>query len=402
MKTKTYSQSISLRISVGFLIVVLLMVTMTFVGLKHMAQINSQMKNIVENNNVKTELAQIMQNALHERALSMHSVAVLNDEFLQDDEFMHFNIMGTQYLNARKKLEGLVLTNNEKAILAKIRILTQDTQPYVQDVIQLGLDATSNTIIFDKIREWAIPKQRLIIEQVKKLVALQKEQAITALNHEQSSYKYVRNLMLVLGGLATLLGTLIAIFVIRYVTKQADQLEHHALHDDLTGLDNRLLFEERLKNSIMRGQRQAMSFSTILIDLDRFKVVNDSLGHNVGDLLLQEVARRLKYNARKMDTVARLGGDEFVIILEDLNHDEVIQFAEKLVSAFSEPFLLAGHDINVGISMGISSYPAHGHDCVTLINRADIAMYEAKRSNIPYICYSDKIKKNNNLNVVRF
>lgn len=400
MKTKTYTQSISLRISVGFLIVVLLMVTLTFVGLKHMAQINSQMKNIVENNNVKIELAQIMQNALHERALSMHSVAVLNDEFLQDDEFMHFNIMGTRYLNARKKLEGLALTNNEKTILSEIRVLTQDTQPYVQDVIQLGLD-TNKPIIFDKIRELAIPKQRLIIEQVKKLVALQKEQATTALNNEQSSYKYVRNLMLLLGGMATLLGTLIAIFVIRYVTKQADQLEHQALHDELTGLDNRLLFYERLNNSIMRGQRQAMSFSTILIDLDHFKAVNDSMGHNVGDLLLREVARRLKHKVRKMDTVARLGGDEFVIILESLNHDEVIKFVEKLVSAISEPFLLSGHEISVGISMGVASYPEHGQDSTTLVNRADIAMYEAKRNNTPYVCYSDNIKKNKNLSLVR-
>jgi len=143
-----------------------------------------------------------------------------------------------------------------------------------------------------------------------------------------------------------------------------------------------------------------MSFSIILIDLDRFKAVNDSLGHHVGDLLLQEVARRLRSNVRKMDTVARLGGDEFVIIVESLNHDEVVQFAEKLVHSINEPFLLAGHDIDVGVSMGIASYPEQGQDCSTLVNRADIAMYEAKQKNIPYTSYTDDMKKHN-LNVVR-
>lgn len=400
MKTRTYTFAIGSRIGTGFMLVVLLMVALTFVGLKHMAQVNYQIKNIVENNNVKIELGQIMQNALHERALSMHSVAVLKDVFLQDDEFMRFNIMGVRYVNARKKLEKLELTKNEKTILSEIRTLTQDTQPYVQEVIELGLD-TNDPIIFDKIRELAIPKQRLIAVQVKRLVDLQQEQAITALDEEQSSYENARNLMLLLGGSAILLGILIAIFVIRHVMKQADLLEHQALHDELTGLANRLLFNDRLKKSIMRGQRHSMSFSIILLDLNRFKAVNDSFGHNVGDLLLQEVARRLKNSVRKMDTVARLGGDEFIIILESLEHDLVVQFIEKLVSAIKEPFLLASHEVDVGTSMGIASYPEHGHDCATLVNRADIAMYEAKRNKIPYLCYSDKLKNKKNLSIVR-
>lgn len=115
------------------------MVALTFVALKHMAQVNFQIKNIVENNNVKIELGQIMQNALHERALSMHSVAVLKDVFLQDDEFRRFNIMGARYVDARRRLEGLALTSQEKDILFEIQILTKGTQPYVQEVIELGL-----------------------------------------------------------------------------------------------------------------------------------------------------------------------------------------------------------------------------------------------------------------------
>jgi len=401
MHTRTYTKGIGLRISIGFLMVVLLMVTLTFIALKHMAQVNLQMKNIVENNNVKVELGQVMQDALHERALIMHTLPVLKDPFMQDDEFIRFNAMGSRYVKARQKLDSLVLTDSEKEILSEIRVLTKKTQPFVQKVVEIGFEARNDSLAFDEIREIAIPMQRMIAEQVRALIVLQQQQAKSALNKEQLAYEQARTLMLLLGGVAVILGILIAIFVLRHVTKQAALLEHQALHDELTGLANRTLFDDRLKKMVLRGQRQAVTFSTILIDLVRFKSINDSYGHNIGDLLLKEVARRLKANVRKMDTVARLGGDEFVVVLEALDHTDLIQFAEKLVETMSKPFLLAGHEINVGISMGISSYPEHGHDCATLINRADIAMYEAKSKNTPYVYYTDKIKKKANLNLVR-
>ena len=389
----SHSYQIAARICAGFLLVVLLMVALTFVGLDHITQVKSQMKHIVESNTVKIELAQVMQNALQERALSMHSIAVLEDAFLKDDEFMRFNELGVSYYNARKKLEELSTTPEELMILANIRELTRQTQPKVSAVVELGLQNNNHQLILDKIRKEAIPKQRLIAVQVSKLVSLQREQANEVLNNAQLAYKNARDLMLLLGGLAVLLGVFIGVFVIRRVMKQANLLEHQALHDELTGLANRSLFQDRLKKAILRGQRQGSPFSIILIDLNRFKQVNDSLGHQVGDLLLQEVARRLKSHVRKMDTVARLGGDEYVIILESLPPDSVIQLAEKLVVVIKQPFLLAGQEIDVGVSMGIASYPLHGQDCMTLINRADAAMYEAKRKGIPFICYTDYIQK---------
>ena len=359
-----------------------------------MAKINFQMKNIVENNNVKIELGQIMQNTLYNRALSMHSIASFKDEFLQDDEYMYFNRLGSQYLTARKKLEKLILSDKENFILSEIKKLTRETQPIVEKVIRLGLDSADRKVL-DELIELAIPKQQLITKEVVKLVTLQREQAIMALNEGQASYEHARNLMLMLGGTAILLAILIGFFVIRHVTKQAELLEHQALHDELTGLANRLLFQDRLRKAVLRGQRQGVSLSIILMDLDDFKVINDTYGHSVGDALLAEVARRLKSMVRKVDTVARLGGDEFVIILESLGRKQVIKLAEKLESVINEPFLLAGREMKVGISMGIASYPDHAQDCTTLVNRADLAMYEAKRNNLPYVCYSDKLKKNN-------
>ncbi len=371
------------------------MVALTFVGLSHIAQVKSQMEHIVENSDVKIELAQVMHNALQERALGMHLIAVLDDEFLKDDEFMRFNHFGAEYYGARKKLEALSTTPKELAILANIRRLTRQTQPDVNAVVQLGLENSNQQLILDKIRKQAIPKQRLISVEVAKLVSLQRSQAKAALVNAQVLYKNARNLMILLGSLAVLLGIFIAIFVVRRVMIQASVLEHQALHDDLTGLANRVLFHDRLKKAITRSQRQAVPFSIILLDLNRFKQVNDMLGHHVGDLLLQEVARRLKGYVREMDTVARLGGDEYVLILESLSPERATQLAEKLAVVIAQPFLLAGQEIDVGVSMGIVSYPVHGQDCMTLINRADAAMYEAKRKGLPYFCYTDHMVKRN-------
>jgi len=395
MKIKMNTHKIGLPIGTGFLIMVLLMVALTLVGLSYIAQVNSRMKHIVENNNVKIALAQIMQNALLERALSMHAIAVYKDEFLKDEEYMYFNHQGSNYYSARKSLEELTTSSEELAILFNIRTLTQQTQPEVQEVIELGLGRYDPTV-FETIRKQTIPKQRLIIEQVNKLVSLQKEQATTALKGAQSSYDNARNLMVLLGSLATLLGLVITFFVLRHVTRQARQLEHQALHDELTGLPNRVLFYDRLKNAIKRGQRQVASFSIILLDLDRFKLVNDTLGHHVGDQLLQEVARRLKSNVRELDTVARLGGDEYMILFESLSIDKVIQLVDKLSLIIAEPFLLAGEKIDVGASMGIASYPEHGQDCMTFIKRADAAMYEAKRNGTAYMYYVEQNQQNQN------
>lgn len=388
MKNKTHSYSIGIRTTSGFCVVVLLMVALSVVGLSHTSQVNSQMKNIVEKNNAKIALAQVMQRALHERALSMHAIAVLEDPFAKDEEYMRFNRLGSQYFSARESLEKLITTREERDILSTIKVLTRQTQPDVQSVIEIGLGLRKSSIpIFDKIRKHAIPKQRLIAEQVKRLVALQEIQATSALLKAQSSYKRVRNLMVLLGSLAVAIGLFVSIYVIRRVTSQAKQLEYRALHDELTGLPNRVLFYDRLKKAIFSSQREVKSFSIILIDLNRFKPVNDLYGHNVGDLLLREVARRLKDSVRKADTVARLGGDEYMILFESLPLESALILVEKIARVFSEPFLLAGKALDVGASMGIACYPEHGQDCLTLINHADAAMYEAKRKGQTYICY---------------
>jgi len=155
--------------------------------------------------------------------------------------------------------------------------------------------------------------------------------------------------------------------------------EHLATHDVLTGLPNRFLLEERMRQSVSKAEREGISGAIFFLDLDRFKTINDSLGHGVGDRLLHQVASRLIRVCRIEDTVARFGGDEFVILVDDIeSQEQAFLIAEKILHIFDKKFHIQGYELNVSTSIGISVFPAHGSDVEQLTKHADIAMYAAK------------------------
>jgi diguanylate cyclase (GGDEF)-like protein len=161
--------------------------------------------------------------------------------------------------------------------------------------------------------------------------------------------------------------------------EHAQRVEYLAYHDGLTALPNRSLFNKLLGQAIRHAQRDSTQLAVAFIDLDRFKQINDTLGHEAGDALLKEVAKRLKACLRDSDTVARLGGDEFVVLLTDLQQERhTATVAQKIIATIAQPFMLLGHEFRVTASVGISTYPAHGLDEQTLTKNADIAMYQAK------------------------
>lgn len=162
--------------------------------------------------------------------------------------------------------------------------------------------------------------------------------------------------------------------------KQAEErISHLATRDPLTGLPNRLLLQDRLDQGLVNARRSRQSLALMFIDLDRFKNINDSLGHDVGDLLLKEVAERMQGCLRKGDTLSRLGGDEFVVTVEGLQHaEDAGQVARKILAALGRPMEIAGHTLTTSCSVGISIFPADADDAPTLMKNADTAMYHAK------------------------
>ena len=176
--------------------------------------------------------------------------------------------------------------------------------------------------------------------------------------------------------------------------RQEASMQHQALHDALTGLPNRVLLNDRLEHAILLAHHQNEPLAVVMMDMDRFKDVNDTLGHQIGDVLLKQIAARLQTTLNETDTVARFGGDEFSILLSGMNREGAAAAVDRVIQKLKPPFTIENHHLNIEASFGIAIYPEHGSDGNTLIKRADVAMYAAKQAHSGYAVYDPTRDRN--------
>jgi diguanylate cyclase (GGDEF)-like protein len=246
-------------------------------------------------------------------------------------------------------------------------------------------DGTISTGSWDGVRRWTSARE-LYGFPVAVLVGLSVEEQLASAHRETVTYLWRAGigsaLILVLTGLLGRMSWQLAQSRSRegkIKLAHAERVEYLAYHDGLTGLPNRSLFSKLLGQSLSEAQRYNRQLAVAFLDLDRFKQINDTLGHDAGDQLLREVANRLKGCVRESDSVARLGGDEFVVLLPDLGDPKhAASVAQKILAVIAKPFTLIGREFRVTVSIGISAYPQDGLDEQTLTKNADIAMYQAK------------------------
>jgi diguanylate cyclase (GGDEF)-like protein/PAS domain S-box-containing protein len=175
-------------------------------------------------------------------------------------------------------------------------------------------------------------------------------------------------------------GSVVAFHDVSAARAKSLEMSRLAQHDALTGLPNRVLFNDRLTQAISLAMRQDKQLAVMFVDLDQFKKINDSLGHSVGDKILQSVAERLMNSVRRTDTVSRLGGDEFVVLLSQVEHEEdAAVSARKILRELAAPHTIDNKNLDISVSIGVSTYPSDGADAESLMNKADTAMYEAKK-----------------------
>ncbi len=210
--------------------------------------------------------------------------------------------------------------------------------------------------------------------------AAMREQLINATEKVQATSDE-RMVMLQQANAHLVIATIAAHKLAEQIDAAKIHLDHMAHHDVLTGLPNRMLLQDRLSQAIELARRQGKQLAVMFMDLDRFKYINDSLGHAVGDQLLQSVTRRLVACVRHSDTVSRQGGDEFVLLLSNIEHaEDAALSAQKMLDTIALPHPIDRQELQIGASIGISIYPDDGRDVETLIKNADIAMYHAKES----------------------
>jgi diguanylate cyclase (GGDEF)-like protein/PAS domain S-box-containing protein len=182
--------------------------------------------------------------------------------------------------------------------------------------------------------------------------------------------------------------------VLEDITKEKEQkevFEYMAMHDALTNLPNRTLFSDRLEQAIHVAKREGNTLAVMLMDLDNFKEINDSLGHHVGDRVLREIGIRLCQVIRRGETVARMGGDEFLVLLPSTDEQQYVQLIDRIISTLKEPFSLENLNVELGVSIGLSLYPEDGDTADLLLQHADVAMYAAKKSSESYTRYNKSL-----------
>ena len=388
MKLRWPEIPLSVGVGIGFTVMLLLMIALTAIGLGRIAGIQQQMSRIVHENNIKIELAHVMKDALRERAVITHTLSLLNDPFEQNDELVRFGELADAFTRARAQLESMPLSAAEQDILARVKTLAGKTQPIVLESIELTMNGDPATAR-ERIANVIVPAQKIIALELDALLKQQQADAEAAIRGATDSYRQARAAMFGLGAAAAALGLAIAVVVIRNAAQQAQSLQRQAMFDSLTTLPNRALFADRLQQAILIGRREKQPFALIAMDLDRFKEVNDSLGHHVGDQVLVQVAQRTRACLRESDTVARMGGDEFSLLLPTVEHLRGAEaVAQKILDVLKQPMEIGDKRLEVGASLGIAMFPQHGEDPAALTREADAAMYHAKRTQAGFSIYS--------------
>ena len=195
---------------------------------------------------------------------------------------------------------------------------TRLTQPLVMEIIEKTLLAETvdeRIAVSNQIFKNAVPNQRLVATQLDRLVKLQEDAIRNGTQRAHKAYGDAQKLIWIIGLAAVGLGFLVSFLTVKNATRQANRMQHRAMFDDLTGLPNRVLFYDRLQQAIPVSRRESQPLALLTLDLNRFKEVNDTLGHEYGDLLLKQVGDRLRAASRESDTIARMGGDEFSFLL---------------------------------------------------------------------------------------
>ncbi|MGB9130148.1 MAG: EAL domain-containing protein [Thiobacillus sp.] len=369
-----------LALLAGFVTQLLLIVFVTTIGLQQLGVTTHNLNQVVDVHMRKQNLTRSMVIDARERTMSLLMMAQIVDPFERDELLMQFHRHGGTFVSTRQALLALPLSDSERRLIEQQGELTRQAVPVQNQVIDLlSVDRTQDAaklVLYE-----AYPAQNRVIETLALLDAETQRAALAASQKAHEDHMAARLWIFLLSGTALLVGVFVAAVVLYFAARISREREQLATHDALTGLPNRMLFKDRLEQSLIRAKRHQTLVGVMFIDLDRFKRVNDTLGHASGDLLICEVARRLRQTVRSDDIVARLGGDEFVVVINDVVAlNPILQVVEKMLEVVTEPYKLDGREIFSSCSIGVSVFPNDGTTSSDLLKHADTAMYHAKNN----------------------
>jgi diguanylate cyclase (GGDEF)-like protein len=376
----------------AFAVLIGLICGLAFNGLLQLQTLGAQINTVVEQHNRKIDLITQIQVAAHIRTDSLFRMALADDPFERDTYFLEFNRAGYLVGSGRNALRQMGFSATEQRIFDTQSRLIDDIEPTQERLIDL-LAAERKTEANRILVHEAIPLQTAFNRHLTDMRNLYSQANLTALQQTQRTYRHTFLFTLISGIAAISLALLIAWHTLRklslksrLIREQMEELQRsrqalheEATHDSLTGLSNRRLFYDRLQQAIRHAHRYGGKVGILYVDLDRFKEINDRLGHHVGDAVLTEVAKRLTASIRDSDSVARLGGDEFVVLLEEVQgRADLLAATHKIEQELNADTRFYGLDVEIAASIGQALYPDDGDNEDALIRAADAAMYRIK------------------------
>ena len=369
-----------LFVTIGFLTVLVLMLTLVTVALLQLQQTNDSMEHLVEHTNKKTAAAHDMRDAIRLRTSSLKTMQLTADVFARDAEYLRFIDHAGKYRRARERLVKLGMDEKETLLNEQLSQLARASQPYNEMAAEMLMgDAPREQI--EPIIKHAVALQRIMLDKLEELVDFEERSTREALAASRAHYRSTRQLLIALSIIALLCSVIVARKVIGHVTVKNRQLSYQASHDALTGLINRREFEVRLDRAIGIARTQSASHALLYIDLDQFKIINDTCGHAAGDELLQQLSGLLLSSVRYRDTLSRLGGDEFGMLLENCPLDKAVSIANDLLKLTdSYQFTWNQSIFAVGMSIGVVPIDRTTTDIALAMSAADSACYIAKEA----------------------
>ena len=372
--------NVRLLVTIGFMAVLTLMFSLATISLLQLQSINARMEKLVEVTNMKTAAANDMRDAIRLRADSLKTMRLIQDPLERDAEHQRFISYAGKFSTARERLFSHGMDEREMALNHQLQQLTRASQPHI--------DAASNLLMSEAgeeetsiAMEQVFKLQGLKLGRLGELVQLEQQKTQEALTISRRHYNSTRQLLFALTGFALLFSLLVARTVINHVSAKNRQLAYQASHDPLTGLINRHEFECRVERAIQNAKVQATTHTLLYLDLDQFKIVNDTCGHAAGDELLQQLSQLLLGSVRHRDTLSRLGGDEFGMLFENCPLDKAVEIASSLLTSIQEfNFTWGESSFTLGISIGVVPIDHSTSDIASAMSAADSACYIAKEA----------------------
>lgn len=373
-------------ILLGFGAILILVSLLVIIGVTNLDKSKSHLDRIVKSNNLKIQLVTQMYQAARERTISLQQMFIVVDDTTVEKAQERMAHFGGEFVSSRGQFLRLNLSTKEKEIIEQQAILSKKValiQNQIADLIEFDEIDKARRLLINKAR----PLQEHVFKILTELQDIQRKETALAITENSKDYTEIVTVIWFVSIIVILSSISIVYFSLRLISQNEEQQENHrqdieyqAFYDHLTGLPNRRLLNDRMQHSILQAERNELLMAVLFIDCDRFKPINDTLGHAVGDNLLISIASRLQESVRASDTVCRVSGDEFVILLEEIDHISIIdRIAQNILDAIAAPHYIEGHKVFTTVSAGITVYPIDKKDVNGLLTSADIAMYHAKQ-----------------------